>query len=143
VLSNQGGDELELCEYCGLPLSGVVIKHHVKNRSMGGSNDPSNLVKRHKKCEEYCHRHFVHGNPSEGERRTPHVVRKRELKGKNKRKCKRIKMPMLSRAIPRATFREVSPSRPLPERVRTVQDQSVSSIEERMERIERLLFPET
>jgi len=132
---------LEVCQYCGLPLSGVVVKHHIVNRVDSGSNDSSNLVKRHKECEEYCHVHFRHGNPEEGE---GHVTRERKHNHRSKSKSRRSYLPKLSREGPSATFRPISPTRPVFELQREVPNRDkdrLDDLTERVERLERMLLP--
>lgn len=56
------------CQYCGRTIRSrnEVILHHIINRVNGGSNTGSNLVPRHKECEEKAHLKHPHGNREEG-----------------------------------------------------------------------------
>jgi hypothetical protein len=79
-----------LCEYCHEPLTGVVVRHHLRNRADGGTNADWNLVPRHKRCEEYCHRHFRHGNPAEGVKGDEQKRRERSVKPRKKLGRRRV-----------------------------------------------------
>ena len=55
------------CEFCGEPIAkSSAIYHHLQNRCDKGPTSVENLCPRHVDCENYCHYHYNHGNPSEG-----------------------------------------------------------------------------
>jgi 5-methylcytosine-specific restriction endonuclease McrA len=52
-----------VCRWCG-EQGGYLDLHHVKRRSQGGADIPSNLRPVHRKCHGYIHEH-----PAEAKRR--------------------------------------------------------------------------
>lgn len=115
-----------------------MVLHHIVNRSDNGQSDLRNLTPRHKRCESHCHATYRHGNPEEGE---GYVLRKRRCQNRVKNKGKHSHLPGVRREIPYATFRKVSKSRPLPRVSQILPSRCSPSIEERLKRIEDLLFP--